>query len=126
MSYIITYLTTLFMQYCPLLIAFADDAAVEATTPGFLKKVLGVAMGIGAAVVAVFMIYHIVKEGIQFAKGQGSSSIWSIIGKVIFLIFLIGLIFVAGNYVSIGKQAQTIGNKSINIINNEVTNMLGQ
>ena len=62
------------------------------------------------------MIYSIVKDGLDYAKGNGSNSILKIVGKVLFLILLIGLVYVAMNYDNLGKKAQKVGDQAINVV----------
>lgn len=109
-------------QFLPFTIAFADDAT--ATTPTFVTNILGYAGGIGGAVVAIFLIVSIVKDAISLANGQGSTSIWKIIGKVALLILMIGLIFLAMNYTSLGNTAKNIGQGAIDAGAGLATNVL--
>lgn len=106
------------LNYLPFIMAFADKSAQSRP---FIASLVSYAAGIGGGIVAVFLVVSLVKDGIEFAKGQGSVSIFKIIGKALFLILIIGLIFLAVNYDSIGKKAQNIGDKAINTIDNEVT-----
>jgi peptidoglycan biosynthesis protein MviN/MurJ (putative lipid II flippase) len=61
------------------------DAAADST-----QKIVKLAGTIGAAVIACFLIYGLVKDGIAYSKGQGS--IAKIVGKVLFLLVCIVLI----------------------------------
>ncbi|MBQ8218185.1 MAG: hypothetical protein IJZ79_02675 [Bacilli bacterium] len=108
------------LQYLPIIIATASSP----TTSTFMDKVLGWAAGIGGAIIAIFLIVSLVKDGIEFAKGQGSVSIWKILGKAIFLILIIGLVFLATNYKTLGNTAKGIGDKAINTVNNEINVIL--
>lgn len=112
-----TTLTAIFAKILPFTLAFA------ATENGFMTNLVQWAAGIGGGIIAVFLIVSLVKDGIEFAKGQGSVSIFKIIGKALFLILIIGLIFLAVNYNSLGTTASDLGNDVINIVNNEA-NML--
>ena len=112
----------LLIKYCPFLVAFAEGATIQ--TPGFIDKVVGWSAGLGGGLVAVFLIVSLVKDGIQFAKGQGSVSIWAILGKALFLILIIGLIFLALNYSTLGNTAKNIGDKGINSVVNETNKIL--
>lgn len=130
MSTLMTWIMVHIMQYCPFIITLANNQVTGATdvteinTPSFLSNALGLAAGIGGALIAIFLIYCLVRDGLDFAKGQGSGSIWKIIGKTIFLIIILGLIYVATAYNSLGNKAKTIGNNGINTITNEVDDLL--
>jgi hypothetical protein len=84
----------------------------------FVKNIVSYAAMIGGAILAIFLIVGIVKDGIAYAKGGGS--IFPIIGKALFLILCIGLIFLALQYKNIGNKAATLAEKGINIIETEV------
>lgn len=108
------------IKYLPFIMAFA-------TTPpknSFISGVVTWAAAIGGGIVAIFLVVSLVKDGIEFAKGQGSVSIFKIIGKALFLILIIGLIFLAVNYDTLGQQAQNVGNKAIGTVNNEIGNII--
>lgn len=109
-------------RYMPFNMSFADDVQENSA----ISHVVGWAAGIGGGLVALFMIVSIVKDGISFAKGSGNTSIFAIIGKILFLILLIGLIFLATNYTNLGKKAQTIGNTVVDTVNEQATNALGK
>ena len=116
------FLISLALKFLPVVTAYADNATV--TSPAVISKLIGWGAGLGGGVIAIFLIVSLVKDGIEFAKGQGSVSIWKIIGKALFLILIIGLIFLATNYSTLGNNAKNIGNKAINTINNEVNTVL--
>lgn len=101
-------------NFLPFLIASASATAAAPTTPEFVTKILGYAGGIGGAVVAIFLIVFIVKDAISLSNGQGSTSIWKIIGKVALLILMIGIIFLAMNYGVLGNKAKDIGEAALN------------
>lgn len=105
----------------PFIVAFANNGPASST---FISNLVSWAAGIGGGIVAVFLIVSLVKDGIEFAKGQGSVSIWKILGKAVFLILIIGLIFLAINYTSLGNTAKSIGDKAINTVNTEVNSVL--
>lgn len=119
-QYIFNYLST----YLP--IWFVQAAGNQAGTPtnNFMSKIVGWVAGVGGAIVAIFIIVALVKDGIEFSKGQGNGSVFKIIGKVLFLIVILGLIFVAVNYTKLGEKAQTVGNGVINTVSNEATGLL--
>lgn len=109
------------MQFMPFVVA---NAAPSVTESNFVNNLVGWGAGIGGGIIALFLIVSLVKDGIEFAKGQGSVSIWKILGKAVFLILIIGLIFLAVNYKSLGDTASKVGNKAINTVNNEVNTVL--
>lgn len=108
-------------MYLPIIVASADT---KVKTSSFIDNLVGYGAGVAGGIVALFLIISIAKDGFEFAKGQGAVSIWKILGKIIFLILLIGFIFLAVNYSTLGDQAQNIGNKAINTINSEAGNVL--
>lgn len=74
------------------------------------------AAGIGGGLIALFLIVSIVKNAIGYAKGSGSSSIFKIVGEALFLILLIGLIFIAVKYTSLGNTASGIAEQGVTIV----------
>lgn len=108
-----TTLIAIFAKILPFTLAFA------ATDSSFMNNLVKWAAGIGGGVIALFLIVSLVKDGIEFAKGQGSVSIFKIIGKALFLILIIGLVFLSINYISLGTNASTLGNSVINKVNTE-------
>lgn len=92
-------------------------AGEDVPTNTFVENIVKWGAGIGGGIIALFLIYAIVKDGIAYAKGGGS--IFPIIGKVLFLLLCIGLIFLALNYTEIGKKFQAMGNKAVNIVSNQ-------
>lgn len=109
------------MQFMPFVVA---NAAPSITESNFINNLIGWGAGIGGGIIALFLIVALVKDGIEFAKGQGSVSIWKILGKVVFLVLIIGLIFLAVNYKSLGDAASRVGNEALNIVNDEVNTFL--
>lgn len=110
-----------------MVLAAAPAAATNGpgvTTPAFITTIIAWAAGVGGGIVAIFLIIALVKDGIELGKGSGNASIFKILGKALFLILIIGLIFLALNYQSLGNTARNIGQKAIDITGNEVTNML--
>lgn len=89
-------------------------AAPAAQTPDIIKTILGFVAGIGGGIVAIFLIVSLVKDAIAFSSGNGSNSIWKIIGKVLFLILMIGLIFLALNYDKLGQTAEGVASNVLN------------
>ena len=100
----------------------ALDIADNVTENSFMTNVVQWAAGIGGAIVAIFLIISIVKDGLAYAKGGGS--VLPIIGKVLFLILCIGLIFLAVNYATLGNKAAVIANNAVDIVDNEASTIL--
>ena len=111
-------ISAFFAKILPFTMAFA---ATEST---FMSNLVKWAAGIGGGIIALFLIVSLVKDGIEFAKGQGSVSIFKIIGKALFLILIIGLVFLAVNYKSLGSTAEKLGNNVIQKVNNEANVIL--
>ena len=106
-------------------LAFADGSQAGTNGVGkstFLSNVIKYVGGVGGALVGIFLIVSIVKDGIQFAKGGGQVSPFKIVGKVLFLILMIGLIFLAVNYENIGNTGKSVGEGVISTISNELGN----
>ena len=86
-----------------------------------LSKLVSWFAGICAAIIALFLLYGIMKDGIELAKGSGSGSIWKIVGKVLTLVIMIGFIWVVANGYSrtgtLGSAGETIGNKLTTVTN---------
>lgn len=91
---------------------------------GTMSNIVKWAATIGGGLVALFLIINIVKEGFAYAKGQGNGSVLGIIGKVLFLILMIGIIFLAQNYEKLGNAAKDIGQKGVDIVQTEVNGAL--
>lgn len=104
----------------PFVIASASGIKTSTTA----DSIVSYAAGIAAAVVALAVIFFIAKNAWQYIHGSGSVSAWKIFGIVIMLCFMIGLIFLAVNYKSIGNSASEIGNKALETINTEAGNIL--
>ena len=111
-----------FAKFLPFITAFADDAA-SAETSSTLNNVISWVAGIGGGIVAIFLIISLVKDGVGMAKGSGDSSIFKIIGKALFLLLIIGLIFVAVKYDTWGQKAESIASTGINKVDGEVNNV---
>ena len=107
------------MKCLPMVDAFAAPAAN--TT---MNGIIGWVAGIGGGVVAIFLIVSLAKDAIGIAKGSGDSSIMKVIGKALFLILIIGLIFLAVNYNKLGTTAESIADKGISKVDTEMQNAL--
>ena len=108
----------IFAKIMPFMVAFAAGS-------GTMTNIVKWAATIGGGLVALFLIINIVKEGFAYAKGQGNGSVLGIIGKVLFLILMIGIIFLAANYFILGKTAKNIGEQGVNIVATEVNTATG-
>ena len=111
-----SFLSAFVLKYLPFCTAFAAS--------GTMGKIVQWAAGIGGGVVALFLIISLAKDGIGLAKGSGDSSILKIIGKALFLILIIGLIYLAVNYDSLGNKAKNIADKGVNTVDTEVNKAL--
>lgn len=105
------------LTYLPMVTAFASSN-------GTMDKVVKWAGSFGGGVVALFLIIGLVKDGIGYAKGSGDASVLKIVGKVLFLILIIGLIYLAVNYNSLGTKGKNVADKVINNANTEVNQAL--
>ena len=104
-------------KFLPFMVVFAEGSEI-------IGNLVKWAATIGGGLVACFLIYAIVKEGIAYAKGSGSGSVLGIIGKALFLILMIGIIFLAQNYEKLGNAAKDIGQKGVDIVQTEVNGAL--
>lgn len=102
----------------------ALEIADNVTESSFMTGVVQWAAGIGGAIIAIFLIIAIAKDGIAYAKTGGS--VLPIIGKVLFLILCIGLIFLAVNYASLGNTASDIAGRAVDVVDSEASNILPQ
>ena len=122
MNYAILYFMT---KILPFTIAFAEaDAGGTATKIGFIDNLVQWAAGLGGGIIAIAIIISLVKDGLSYATGNGSVSVWQIVGKVVFLALCIGLIFVAINYNTLGNSAKGVGQEALNTICNEASKLV--
>lgn len=98
-------------------VVLAEDKTKNTT----MENIIGWVAGIGGGIIAIFLIISIVKDGLEYAKGNGSGSPLKIIGKVLFLLLMIGLIFVATQYHKWGKNAESIGSSLISTVSGEAS-----
>lgn len=70
-----------------------------------IENGIRVAATIGAGIVAIFLIYSIVKDGVGYARG--GSGITGIIGKVMFLMLVMGVVVIGANYKDFNKHYST-------------------
>lgn len=112
-----------FAKFLPFIYAFADKTAKDAgaaESNGTLNSIISWVAGIGGGIVAIFLIISLVKDGVGMAKGSGDNSILKIISKALFLILIIGLIFVAVKYHTWGEKAQSVASTGINKVDSEL------
>lgn len=119
---LVTAMAFFMTKYSPFILALAEPKVKVNST---IENIIGWAAGVGGGIIAIFLIVSIVKDGIEFAKGQGSVSIWKIVGKVLFLILCIGLIFLATNYEKLGNKAKDLGDKGVNIVDENAGDWTG-
>ena len=100
-------------QYLPVNIVLADGSS-------FVTWVGGSAGGI----VAILLMISIVRDVWGLVTGKGQASPIKIVGKVLFLILCIGLIYLALNYTSLGKTASELGQKAVDKLDSEAKDVL--
>lgn len=105
----------------PFVVSFADNNHDSSIIDGVVQYGGSVAAGI----VAIFLMISIVKDAVGYAKGSGNSSVLKIVGKVIFMIIMLGLIYLAMNYDDLGKKGQDLSNKGFDIVNDVTDHGLG-
>lgn len=103
----------------PFVVSFADHESK------IIDGVVQYGGSIAAGIVAIFLMISIVKDAVGYAKGSGNSSVLKIVGKVIFMIIMLGLIYLAISYKDLGKKGQDLSNKGFDIVNDVTDNGLG-
>lgn len=98
-------ISAILAKFLPFMAVAAD---ADVVVPDIVATILKYVAGIGGGIVAIFLIVSLVKDAISYASG-GSGSVWKIIGKVLFLILIIGIIFLALNWQALGNTASDIG-----------------
>lgn len=84
-----------------------------------INNVVSVVSTWGAGIIAAILIATVVKEGLQYIKGSGSVSLWGILGKVLILIFMLGIILLASNWKTNFKPlGENLGTNTLNITSN--------
>lgn len=106
-------------------ITVLNNNTTSGAADNVMTKVLSIVVTIAGGLIACFLIYSIAKDAFEFAKGQGTGSVWKIIGKVLFLILCIGLIFLAQNWQSLGDKAKSIGEGGLNIVEGGLNEIVG-
>ena len=81
--------------------------AVTAFNPGGIVETVG---GWAAAAIALVLIWSLVKDGLAYGKGSGTGSLWGIIGKVLTLLLMLGLVWVAVGYDGLKDKVEKAGN----------------
>ena len=99
-------ISAILAKFLPFMAVAAD---ADVVVPDIVATILKYVAGIGGGIVAIFLIVSLVKDAISYASGNGSGSVWKIIGKVLFLILIIGIIFLALNWQALGNTASDIG-----------------
>lgn len=105
-------------------LAFLADAPTEATEVPLIQNIVAFAAGIVGGLIALFMIFAILMEAKNLIKGEGSASIWKLLGKVLVFILMIGLVYVAISYSSLGKKAKNIANSGVDAVISTVPDAL--
>lgn len=105
------------LTYLPMVTAFAESN-------GTMDKIVKWAGSFAGGVVALFLIIGLVKDGIGYAQGSGDASVLKIVGKVLFLILIIGLIYTAVSYDTLGDKGKNVADKVITNANTEVNQAL--
>ncbi len=84
-----------------------------------INNVVSVVSTWGAGIIAAILIATVVKEGLQYIKGSGSVSLWGILGKVLILIFMLGIILLASNWKTNFKPlGEGLGKNTLDITGN--------
>ena len=108
-----------FVKFSPLMEVFANTAMTmdktgsSSTMTNVVKWVAAVIGG----VVAILLMVSIAKDAVQYAKGGGSVSIPKIIGKVLFMLIMIAIIFIAANYKGAAETGSAIAQKGMSAVN---------
>lgn len=108
-----------FVKFAPFVQAFALTVSADTTAAGSsstMTKVVKWAAAVIGGIVAILLMVSIAKDAIQYAKGGGSVSIPKIIGKVIFMLIMIAIVFVAANYQTAADTGAELANKGMNTI----------
>jgi hypothetical protein len=89
------------------------------------SRILQWSVSIGGALVAVFLIFSIVKDAIGYSKGSGSNSIGKILGKIVVFILMIGLVIMAGtrSFDNLGKR---LGTQGVGVVEDTASDLTGK
>lgn len=78
---------------------------------------------VAVSIVSILIIISIVKDVWNYVKGQGSTSAFAIIGKIIFLILMIGLIILIQGK-KFNTMATGVGQGAMNKVNSVANDIL--
>lgn len=106
----------------PFIVSFA---AKDSHDSSIIDGVVQYGGSVAAGIVAIFLMISIVKDAVGYAKGSGNSSVLKIVGKVVFMIIMLGLIYLAISYKDLGKKGQDLSNKGFDIVNDVTDHGLG-
>ena len=123
MALLFTFALMLTIQFNTLAV-FAKTTKGNVSENSFMKTIITYVASIAGGIVAIFLIISIVKDALGYAKGQGQTSVFKILGKVLFLILMIGIIFIAVNYKSLGDSAGDVGAKAVDTVVTETNKVL--
>lgn len=116
------------MQNAPVIIAHAAEEGAKAASgsdgSSFVAKLVKWVGGTAGGIVAILLMVSIAKDVFGLATGKGQTSPIKIVGKVLFLILCIGLIYLATNYDSLGNTASDLGQKAVDTINSDANDLL--
>lgn len=116
------------MQNAPVIIAHAAEEGAKATGgsdgSSFVAKLVKWVGGTAGGIVAILLMVSIAKDVFGLATGKGQTSPIKIVGKVLFLILCIGLIYLATNYNSLGNTASDLGQKAVDTFNSDANDLL--
>ena len=91
-----------------------------------IEGIVKTVAGWGAGILAAILIATVVKEGLQYIKGSGSVSLWSILGKVIILVLMLGFILLTSDYgKNYGPFANLWGQKVVNTTSELANELIG-
>jgi hypothetical protein len=112
-----------FVKFAPIMDVFATNLSISATTTSSstMSKVVSWAAAIIGGVVAILLMVSIAKDAVQYAKGGGSVSIPKIIGKVLFMLIMIAIIFVAANYQTAASTGESLANTGLNAVSSAIS-----
>ena len=112
-----------FVKFAPFMDVWATNLSITASTTSSstMSKVVSWAAAIIGGVVAILLMVSIAKDAIQYAKGGGSVSIPKIIGKVLFMLIMIAIIFVAANYQTAASTGESLANTGLNAVSSAIS-----
>lgn len=87
-----------------------------------LEGVLGQMAKIGAIIGAIVMVVYLIKAIFDYVKGDGN--VGKIVVAAIVMLFLIGLMVVASNIVSIQGSMGEVANSAVDVVQGTATDVL--